>query len=82
MNFTYLRRLAINLFRTDSSRTLSVPNRRKLSAWDPDYWIYRKFDASALCAPPMAAKSAQSASRERRCPRSVTHTAARSAPIW
>jgi len=37
LNFSFLRRLAINLFRTDSSRALSLPKKRKVAAWNPDY---------------------------------------------
>jgi len=37
LNFSYLRRLAINLFRADMSRKLSLPKKRKLAAWEPDY---------------------------------------------
>jgi len=37
LNFSFLRRLAINLFRTDSSRALSLPKKRKAAAWNPDY---------------------------------------------
>jgi hypothetical protein len=31
LNFSFLRRLAINLFRTDSSRALSLPKKRKVA---------------------------------------------------
>jgi hypothetical protein len=37
LNFSYLRRLAINLSRADISRKLSLPKKRKLATWDPDY---------------------------------------------
>jgi predicted transposase YbfD/YdcC len=37
LNFSFLRRLAINLFRADSSRALSLPRKRKAAAWNPDY---------------------------------------------
>jgi predicted transposase YbfD/YdcC len=37
LNFSFLRRLAINLFRADSSRSLSLPKKRKVAAWNPDY---------------------------------------------
>jgi hypothetical protein len=37
LNFSFLRRLAINLFRADSSRALSLPKKRKAAAWNPDY---------------------------------------------
>ena len=37
LNFSFLRRLAINLFRTDTSRALSLPKKRKAAAWNPDY---------------------------------------------
>jgi hypothetical protein len=32
-----LRRLAINLFRADTSRSISLPKKRKAAAWNPDY---------------------------------------------
>lgn len=37
LNFSFLRRLAINLFRTDKSRAASLPKKRKAAAWNPDY---------------------------------------------
>lgn len=37
LNFSFLRRLAINLFRADTSRTASLPKKRKAAAWNPDY---------------------------------------------
>lgn len=36
-NFSFLRRLALNLFRADTSRKLSLPRKRKAAAWNPDY---------------------------------------------
>lgn len=36
-NFSFLRRLALNLFRADTSRTMSLPRKRKTAAWNPDY---------------------------------------------
>jgi len=35
-NFSFLRRLALNLFRSDTSRTMSLPRKRKTAAWNPD----------------------------------------------
>jgi predicted transposase YbfD/YdcC len=37
LNFSFLRRLAINLFRADKSRSASLPKKRKAAAWSPDY---------------------------------------------
>ena len=37
LNFSFLRRLAINLFRVDTSRSTSLPRKRKAAAWNPDY---------------------------------------------
>ena len=37
LNFSFLRRLAINLFRADKSRSTSLPKKRKAAAWNPDY---------------------------------------------
>lgn len=36
-NFSFLRRLALNLFRSDTSRNMSLPRKRKTAAWNPDY---------------------------------------------
>ena len=36
-NFSFLRRLALNLFRTDTSRKMSLPRKRKTAGWNPDY---------------------------------------------
>ena len=36
-NFSFLRRLALNLFRADTSRKISLPRKRKTAAWNPDY---------------------------------------------
>jgi hypothetical protein len=37
LNFSYLRRLALNLFRAHTSRKLSLRAKRKLAAWEPVY---------------------------------------------
>ncbi|MDR2188263.1 MAG: ISAs1 family transposase, partial [Azonexus sp.] len=37
LNFSFLRRPAINLFRADTSRAISLPKKRKAAAWNPDY---------------------------------------------
>lgn len=37
LNFSFLRRLSINLFRADKSRSTSLPKKRKAAAWNPDY---------------------------------------------
>jgi predicted transposase YbfD/YdcC len=37
LNFAFLRRTALNLFRSDTSRKLSLPKKRKTAAWNPDY---------------------------------------------
>jgi predicted transposase YbfD/YdcC len=37
LNFSFLRRLALNLFRSDQSRVSSLPKKRKAAAWNPDY---------------------------------------------
>lgn len=36
-NFSLLRRIALNLFRADTSCSLSLPKKRKAAAWNPDY---------------------------------------------
>jgi predicted transposase YbfD/YdcC len=36
-NFSLLRRIALNVFRADNSRSLSLPKKRKAAAWNPDY---------------------------------------------
>jgi predicted transposase YbfD/YdcC len=36
-NFSFLRRTALNLFRADTSRNISLPRKRKTAAWNPDY---------------------------------------------
>lgn len=35
-NFSFLRRLALNLFRADTSRKMSLPRKRKTAAWNTD----------------------------------------------
>lgn len=37
LNFSFLRRVALNLFRSDTSRKISLPKKRKAAAWNPDY---------------------------------------------
>lgn len=37
LNFSFLRRVALNLFRADKSRAASLPRKRKAAAWNPDY---------------------------------------------
>ena len=36
-NFSLMRRIALNLFRADTSCSLSLPKKRKAAAWNPDY---------------------------------------------
>jgi predicted transposase YbfD/YdcC len=36
-NFAFLRRLALNLFRADKSRSISLPRKLKTAAYNPDY---------------------------------------------
>ena len=36
-NFSFLRRLALNLFRADKSRSISLPRKIKTAAYNPDY---------------------------------------------
>lgn len=36
-NFSFLRRAAINLFRADSSRKVSLPKKRKIASWNHEY---------------------------------------------
>ena len=36
-NFSFLRRLALNLFRADTSRKMSLRRKRTTVAWNPDY---------------------------------------------
>ena len=37
LNFHFLRRLAVNLFRADTSRSASLPKMRKAAVWNPGY---------------------------------------------
>ncbi|MCW5235973.1 ISAs1 family transposase [Verminephrobacter eiseniae] len=37
LNLSFLRRAAMNLFRADQSRSMSLPKKRKAAAWNPDY---------------------------------------------
>ena len=37
LNFSFLRRVAMNLFRSDRSRSTSLPRKRKAAAWNPEY---------------------------------------------
>lgn len=37
LNFSFLRRVSLNLFRSDTSRATSMPRKRKAAAWNPDY---------------------------------------------
>lgn len=37
LNFSFLRRMSLNLFRADKSRSSSLPRKRKAAAWSPDY---------------------------------------------
>jgi predicted transposase YbfD/YdcC len=37
LNFSFLRRVSLNLFRSDKSRSTSLPRKRKAAAWNPDY---------------------------------------------
>lgn len=37
LNFAFLRRVAINLFRNDKSQSKSLPKKRKAAAWDREY---------------------------------------------
>lgn len=37
LNFSFLRRLAMNLFRADKSRAISLPRKIKTAAYNPDY---------------------------------------------
>lgn len=37
LNFAFLRRVGLNLFRSDTARTISLPKKRKAAAWSPDY---------------------------------------------
>lgn len=36
LNFSFLRRVSLNLFRGDTSRSTSLPRKRKAAAWNPD----------------------------------------------
>lgn len=36
-NFSLMRRIALNLFRADTSRSVSLPKKRKAAAWNPNY---------------------------------------------
>ena len=37
LTFSFLRRVALNLFRSDKSCSTSLPKKRKAAAWNPDY---------------------------------------------
>ena len=37
LDFSLLRRAAMNLFRADHARSMSLPKKRKAAAWNPDY---------------------------------------------
>lgn len=37
LNFSFLRRLAMNLFRADKSRSISLPRKLKTAAYNPEY---------------------------------------------
>ena len=37
LNFSFLRRVSLNLFRADTSRSTSLPRKRKAASWNPDY---------------------------------------------
>ncbi|MEY3201655.1 MAG: hypothetical protein RIR70_1205, partial [Pseudomonadota bacterium] len=37
LNFSFLRRVALNLFRHDKSRSISLPIKRNAAAWDRQY---------------------------------------------
>lgn len=39
LNFALLRRIAMNLFRSDTTRKISMSKKRKLAAWNPDYLV-------------------------------------------
>ena len=39
LNFSFLRRLALNLFRADKSRSISLPRKLKTAAYNPDYLV-------------------------------------------
>jgi hypothetical protein len=36
-NFSFLRRTALNVFRADKSRSISLPRKIKTAAYNPDY---------------------------------------------
>jgi hypothetical protein len=36
-NFSFLRRTALNLFRADKSRSISMPRKIRTAAYNPDY---------------------------------------------
>lgn len=37
LNFSFLRRVSLNMFRADKSRSISMPRKRKAAAWNSDY---------------------------------------------
>lgn len=39
-NYSFLRRLALNLFRGDQSRAISLPRKIKTAAYNPDYLAF------------------------------------------
>jgi predicted transposase YbfD/YdcC len=39
LNFSFLRRLALNLFRADKTRSISLPRKLKTAAYNPDYLV-------------------------------------------
>jgi predicted transposase YbfD/YdcC len=38
-NFSFLRRIALNLFRADTSKKLSLPKKRKVAAWNSEFLV-------------------------------------------
>ena len=68
-NFSFLRRLALTLFRADTSRKMSLPRTRKTAAWNPHYL------AHGLGLPPIDAPALQRWSTVLRCwRRAIRHS--------
>lgn len=51
-NFSFLRRVALNLFRADNPRSISLQKSSRPAAYNPPIWLplcnYGRFDAPAL----------------------------------
>jgi predicted transposase YbfD/YdcC len=49
-NFSFLRRVALNFFRADKSRSISLPRKIKTAAYNPDY-LAKAWQMRDICCP-------------------------------